>query len=58
MALIPINEQLAVPIIQIMWQANGNYEEAILIAAAYGYGCACRDLDQIQAKTNLSLKEK
>ena len=58
MALIPINEQLAVPITQIMWQAKGDVEEALLIAAAYGYGCACRDLEEVQSKTKIIAKKR
>lgn len=46
MALIPILEELPVPAEQILWQAKGNVPEALAIAAAYGYGCACRDLEQ------------
>lgn len=50
MALIPILEGLPVPATQILRQAGGNIEEALSIAAAYGYGCACRDLEAATTK--------
>lgn len=47
MALIPTLDGLQVPSTQILRQAGGDIEEALSIAAAYGYGCACRDLDRV-----------
>ncbi len=47
MALIPILEELPIPFDQIIRQARGDISEALEIAAAYGYGCACRDLERI-----------
>lgn len=58
MALIPIREDLPVPADQILWQAGGKIIEALQIAAAYGYGCACRDLQGRTGQTKLVLRKK
>lgn len=51
MALIPILQGLHVPTRQIMRQANHDINTALKIAAAYGYGCACRDHDQVSTSS-------
>lgn len=58
MALIPIRDDLPVPIAQILWQADGEINQALQIAAAYGYGCACHDLQGRAGQTKLVLRKK
>lgn len=47
--LHPPLPDLAVPEAEIIRQAGNSTSLALRLAAAYGYGVACRDLDRIGA---------
>lgn len=50
---VPVIPALAVPEVEIIRQSEGSTTVALQLAAAWGYGLACRDMDAVMSGETL-----